>query len=180
MWPRERRPNVRACQLPSPQSWHSFPSSGSSRRSPGWPARGAATGSPKEIAMSLQLELLETSFDLIAPRGEELVDRFYARILANDEVAPLFAETDMARQKTMLLATLVLLRKSLRDLDAIVPKLRELGARHVAYGAAPEHYPVVGEVLIASLAAVAGDAWTPEYEQAWGEAFELVAAAMLE
>ena len=71
----------------------------------------------------------------------------------------------MQRQKTMLLGALVLLRKSLRDLDAIVPKLRELGARHVAYGARPEHYPVVGEVLIASMAAVAGDAWTPEYER---------------
>jgi hypothetical protein len=35
----------------------------------------------------------------------------------------------------MLLGTLVLLRKSLRDLDAIVPKLRELGGRHVADGA---------------------------------------------
>jgi hypothetical protein len=31
-----------------------------------------------------------------------------------------------------LAVTLVLLRKSLRDLDAVVPKLRELGARHVA------------------------------------------------
>ena len=56
-------------------------------------------------------------------------------------VKPLFAGTDLKRQKTMLLGTLVLLRKSLRDLEAIVPKLRELGARHVAYGARPEHYP---------------------------------------
>jgi hypothetical protein len=46
----------------------------------------------------------------------------------------------------MLLGALVLLRKSLRDLDAIAPKLRELGARHVAYGARPEHYPVVGGI----------------------------------
>jgi hypothetical protein len=36
----------------------------------------------------------------------------------------------------MLLGTLVLLRKSLRNIDAIVPKLRDLGVRHVAYGAA--------------------------------------------
>ena len=34
-------------------------------------------------------------------------------------------------QKAMLLATLVLLRKSLRDLEWIAPKLRQLGARHV-------------------------------------------------
>jgi methyl-accepting chemotaxis protein len=129
----------------------------------------------------MNLTALETSFDLIAPRGDELMDEFYARLFAAaPAVQPLFAGTDLKSQKTMLLGTLVLLRKSLRNLDAIVPKLRELGARHVAYGARPEHYPVVGEVLIASMRAIAGPAWTPEYEQAWGEAFGLVAATMIE
>ena len=131
--------------------------------------------------MPLDIDSLETSFDLIAPRGDELVDVFYARLFAAaPSVRPLFAGTDLRRQKTMLLRTLVLLRKSLRDLGAIVPKLHALGARHVAYGAAPEHYPVVGEVLIASMAEVAGDAWRPEYERAWDTAFAVVAGAMLE
>jgi hemoglobin-like flavoprotein len=131
--------------------------------------------------MPLDTDALETSFDLIAPRGDELVDTFYTRLFATaPSVEPLFAGTDLRRQKAMLLATLVLLRKSLRDLSAILPKLRELGARHVAYGAAPEHYPVVGEVLIASMAQVAGDAWRIEYAQAWATAFAVVAGAMLE
>lgn len=130
--------------------------------------------------MSLDLQALETSFDLVAPRGDELMDEFYARLFAAAPgVRPLFPE-DMQRQKTMLLGALVLLRKSLRNLDAIVPKLRELGARHVAYGARPEHYPVVGAVLIASMAAVAGDEWKPEHESAWSAAFEIVAATMIE
>jgi hemoglobin-like flavoprotein len=131
--------------------------------------------------MTLNLEALETSFDFVAPRGDELMDVFYARLFAAaPAVKPLFAGTDLKKQKTMLLGTLVLLRKSLRNLDAIVPKLRELGARHVAYGARPEHYPVVGEVLIASMAEIAGEAWRPEYERAWGEAFAIVAGAMIE
>jgi hemoglobin-like flavoprotein len=131
--------------------------------------------------MSLDLEALETSFDLIAARGDELMDVFYARLFAAaPAVKPLFAATDLQRQKTMLLGALVLLRKSLRDLDAIAPKLRDLGARHVAYGAERDHYPVVGEVLIASMAEIAGLAWTAEYERAWGEAFGIVAGAMLE
>jgi hemoglobin-like flavoprotein len=131
--------------------------------------------------VNLNLEALETSFDLVAPHGDELMDVFYARLFAAaPAVKPLFAATDLKRQKTMLLGTLVLLRKSLRDLEAIVPKLHELGARHVAYGAQPEHYPVVGEVLLASLAEIAGPAWTAEYEQAWGEALTIVAGAMLE
>jgi methyl-accepting chemotaxis protein len=129
----------------------------------------------------MNLAALETSFDLIAPRGDELMDEFYARLFAAaPAVQPLFAGTDLKSQKTMLLGTLVLLRKSLRNLDAIVPKLRELGARHVAYGARPEHYPVVGEVLIASMRAIAGPGWTLEYEQAWAEAFRVVAATMIQ
>ena len=131
--------------------------------------------------MSIDLEALETSFDLVAPHGDELMDVFYARLFAAaPAVKPLFAGTDLKKQKGMLLATLVLLRKSLRNLEAIVPKLHELGARHVAYGARPEHYPVVGEVLIVSMAEIAGPAWTDEYEQAWSAAFGIVAGAMIE
>ena len=131
--------------------------------------------------MNLDLQALETSFDLVAPRGDDLMHEFYGRLFeAAPAVKPLFADTDLPRQKAMLLGTLVLLRKSLRDLDAIVPKLRELGARHVAYGAQAEHYPVVGEVLIAAMATTAGPAWRSEHERAWREAFGIVAGAMIE
>ena len=130
--------------------------------------------------MSLDLVALETSFDLVAPQGDRLMNTFYARLFeAAPSVRPLFPE-DMQRQKTMLLGALVLLRKSLRDLDAIVPKLRDLGARHVAYGALPDHYPVVGSVLIASMIEIAGDEWDPAYTAAWSAAFDVVAGVMLE
>ena len=129
--------------------------------------------------MALDIDALETSFDLIAARGDELTEIFYRRLFgAAPSVEPLFARTDMRRQKAMLLATLALLRTSLRDLDAIVPKLRELGARHVAYGAKPEHYPVVGAVLIASMAEVGGDAWRTEYTTAWVHVYQVVADRM--
>ena len=83
------------------------------------------------------------------------MDTFYARLFAAaPAVRPLFAGTDLRRQKTMLLGALVLLRKSLRDLDAMV--------------------------LIASMAEVAGAAWRPSYERAWAAAFDVVAGAMLD
>ena len=128
----------------------------------------------------MNLEALETSFDLVALRGDELMDEFYARLFETaPAVKPLFAHTDLQAQKAMLLGTLVLLRKSLRNLDAILPKLRELGARHVRYGALPEHYPVVGGALIAAMEEIAGEAWRPEYGAAWCEAFSIVADAMI-
>ncbi len=107
--------------------------------------------------------MLEESFDLVGPKGDELIRTFYDNLFeAAPAVKPLFAEVDMERQRQALLNMLLVLRESLRDLDDIVPDLVELGARHVDYGAKPEHYPVVGEVLIGSMAEVAGDAWKPD------------------
>jgi len=146
---------------------------------PGTPM-GAASSGADAVGMALETNILETSFDLIAPHGDELMDEFYGRLFeAAPAVRPLFPE-DMRKQKSMLLSVLVLVRKSLRDLDRLVPALHSLGARHVAYGAKAEHYPVVGAALIASMAAVAGDAWTEEIEQAWTTAYGLIADVMVE
>ena len=129
--------------------------------------------------MALDITSLETSFDAIAARGDELVEDFYDRLFAAAPgVRPLFPG-DMTRQRTMLLAVLVLLRKSLRDLEAIRPTLRRLGARHVGYGALPEHYPVVARVLIESMTHIAGDGWQPEYTAAWTGALNVIAGEMI-
>jgi hemoglobin-like flavoprotein len=130
--------------------------------------------------MALDVDQLETSFDLLAPRGEELVQLFYRRLFETaPQVQPLFANTDMKRQRAMLLAALVLLRNSLRDLDTLVPKLHAMGARHAGYGVSAELYPIVGQALLASMAEVAGDAWNPSVAEAWTDAYDVVASVML-
>lgn len=130
--------------------------------------------------MSLDVGLLETSFDLIAPRADELVDRFYARLF---ETAPstrqIFEHVDMDTQKQSLVATLVTVREALRDLSTIVPDLEELGERHVAYGAQPEHYPVVASVLIDTMVEIGGAEWRAEYSAAWADALRAIADVML-
>jgi methyl-accepting chemotaxis protein len=130
--------------------------------------------------MALDVDALETSFDLVAPRGDQLAEIFYSRLFAAaPEVAPLFAGTNMEEQRAKLLATLVVLRRSLRDLDAVAGQLRALGSRHAGYGAKPVHYPIVAATLIGAMAEVAGDDWQVEYERAWVDALTVVADAML-
>jgi hemoglobin-like flavoprotein len=103
--------------------------------------------------MAIDVEILEESFDLVAPQADELMRTFYDRLFETaPSVQPLFAHVDMERQRQALLNMLVVLRESLRDLDDIVPDLQELGARHAGYGAQQAHYPVVGEVLIGAMA----------------------------
>jgi hemoglobin-like flavoprotein len=130
--------------------------------------------------MAIDVEILEESFDLVAPQGDELMRKFYDRLFeVAPSVQPLFADVDMERQRQALLNMLVVLRESLRDLDDIVPDLEELGARHAGYGAQSAHYPVVGEVLIGAMQEVAGDSWKPEYTAAWQEAYGVVQDVML-
>ena len=113
--------------------------------------------------MSLDVEALETSFDLVAPRRVDgrVLPRLFA---AAPAVRPLFP-TDMKRQKVMLLGALVLLRKSPATSS---PWSHAAGSRraHVAYGARPEHYPVVGATESHRWRPIAGDQWKPEYEEA--------------
>src|SRR5262245_54290262 len=128
----------------------------------------------------MDLDALETSFDLVAPRGDELMEIFYANLFAAaPSVQPLFAHADMQRQRAMLLAALALLRRSLRNLEAILPSLRQMGARHVEYGALPEHYPVVGQALIGAMQQVGGRFWHSRYTDAWEQAFAAVSAEMI-
>ena len=129
--------------------------------------------------MALDINSLETSFDLIAPRGDEVVEDFYNRIFT---AAPALRELfphDMTHHRTMVLATLALVRKSLRAFDDIVPTLRALGARHLDYGSQPQHFDVAGPLLIEAMAEVAGDAWRPEYTTAWAEAWDALVEQML-
>ena len=129
--------------------------------------------------MALDLEARETSFDLITPR-EELIDTFYARLFAaapdgQDAVRldrPALPEGDAARHAR---AAAQVAARPRRD----HAQAARDGARHVAYGAEPDHYPVVGQVLIASMAEIADDAWRPEHGRAWAAAFDVVAGAML-
>jgi methyl-accepting chemotaxis protein len=130
--------------------------------------------------MGLNVELLESSFNLVAPKGEALVNRFYERLFKKyPSVKPMFKKTTMKEQKKKLLASLVLVIQNLRHPDKLTGALQQLGARHVAYGTKPAHYEAVGENLLAVLGEFAGNAWTPAVKQAWTDAYGAITTIML-
>ena len=131
--------------------------------------------------MSLQVELLEQSFEAIKPQANDFVNSFYDNLFtANPEAKPLFQTTDMAEQKKKLLGSLVLVVENLRKPDVLDSNLRGLGARHVKYGALPEHYPLVGSALLTTFEQYLGEQWTPEVKQAWVDAYGAISQIMLD
>jgi len=131
--------------------------------------------------MSLQIELLESSFQAIAPCGEAFVAAFYERLFTRfPQTRAFFASTDMKEQRKKLLGALALVIQNLRKPEVLTNALQGLGRRHVSYGVRPEHYPIVGAVLLETFADVLGERWTPAYHDAWAQAYEAVCAIMLE
>ena len=131
--------------------------------------------------MPLKVELLEQSFEGIKPYADSFVTSFYENLFtANPEAKPLFANTDMAEQKKKLLSSLILVVENLRVPDVLENSLRGLGARHVKYGALPEHYPLVGNALLTTFEQYLGEQWTPEVKQAWIDAYGAIAEIMLD
>ena len=129
----------------------------------------------------LQIDLLETSFQEIAPHGEAFVAAFYERLFAQfPQTRAFFTTTDMKEQKKKLLGALVLVIQNLRRPDVLAPALKGLGQRHATYGVQPEHYPIVGAVLLDTFAAFLSERWTPARRDAWMEAYQAVCALMLQ
>ena len=131
--------------------------------------------------MSLKVDLLESSFAMLAPQADAVVNLFYKYLFEDfPQVQPLFATVEMDKQKKKLLASLKLVVDNLRKPDVLVGALEEMGLRHVAYGAEEAHYPAVAATMLKSLAEVAGsDVWTEELNEAWSDALNEVSKHMI-
>jgi hemoglobin-like flavoprotein len=86
----------------------------------------------------------------------------------------------MKEQKKKLLGALILVIQNLKKPDVLTSALRGLGQRHGTYGVQPEHYPIVGAILLETFADLLGEQWTPAYHQAWAEAYGVITTIMLE
>lgn len=86
---------------------------------------------------------------------------------------------DMFAQSAKLWESVVTVVEALDNLVKIAPKLRDLGRRHVSYGAEPAHYDLVAATLIATIGAMSANIWTPEHEIAWKKALASVCATMI-
>lgn len=126
------------------------------------------------------IERIESSFNLLAPRGPELVDRFYAMLFARyPAVRPMFP-TEMTEQKRKLLSSIALVIQNLRNLEQVRNVLFEMGRRHAGYGALPTHYVAVRDTLIDVMAAMTGPQWTAQLTGDWKAALDFVTDRMLE
>jgi len=125
-----------------------------------------------------QKKLVQTTFATIAPIADDAALLFYQRLFEiAPELRPMF-RGDMAEQRRKLMQMLALVVNGLNRPGAIVPGVRNLGRRHVAYGVKDHHYEAVRIALLWALGKTLGEAFTPEVEEAWTHAYDALAAMM--
>ena len=131
--------------------------------------------------MSLNIQLLETSFDCVRNQAANFSASFYHRLFTyHPELKPLFANTDLAAQEKKLISSLAIIVENLRNPEELTMALKSLGAYHHEVGTIESHYPYVGQALIETLAAYLDRDWNEKTQQAWLAAYNLITNVMLE
>ena len=126
-----------------------------------------------------QVAVVQESFAKVALIADRAATMFYDRLFAvASQVRALFP-ADMAEQRQKLMATLGVVVNGLSNLESVLPAAAALARRHVAYGAKPEHYPVVGSALLWTLERGLGDAWTEEVADIWAAAYGTLSSYMI-
>jgi len=127
-----------------------------------------------------QREIVEENFAFLTEKGELLAARFFERLLQeNPDMAPLFQGVSIDGQQKKFFASLVLIVQSLKQPEVLEDYLRGLGSRHFHYGVTIEHYPIVIDNLLAVMAELSGDKWTPEVNDAWSKTIAKITDMMM-
>lgn len=126
-----------------------------------------------------QASLITSSYAEISPKIAAVVSRFYERLFESaPAVRSLFPE-DTEKLRAHFAAAIALMARNAGHIAVMKQPLRDLGRRHATYGAAAEHYPIVAELLLATLQEAAGKLWTPDTADAWRTLISFVAKEMM-
>jgi hemoglobin-like flavoprotein len=125
-----------------------------------------------------QVQAVKGSFALVRPIADQAGLMFYDRLFQLDPSLRGMFKDDVAEQSRKLMQTLATVVNSLDKLDTIVPAVKALGERHIAYGVKDSHYETVAAALLWTLDKGLGSAFTPDVKTSWIAAYTILADTM--
>ncbi|NWN81931.1 MAG: nitric oxide dioxygenase [Halomonas sp.] len=130
-----------------------------------------------------QEHLIATTAPVVAEHLDAITQRFYPLLFQRyPQVKPLFNQAHQVDGgQPRALAAAVLAYVQLRhDRNKVRETLAGVVDKHISLDIRPEHYPLVGECLMAAIGEVLGDAVTPEIAAAWQNVYEELAGLLIE
>lgn len=129
-----------------------------------------------------QKSLISQTVPVLQAHGEALTRHMYERMFRhNPEVQDYFNPAHQAQgtQQRALAGAIVAYAQHIDRLEAMGDAVELIAQKHVSLTIQPEHYPIVGEHLLASIREVLGEAATDEVVDAWGAAYQALAGIFI-
>lgn len=120
------------------------------------------------------IQVVKSTAPVLEQCGEELTRHFYQRMFReNPEVRSLFNASNQAggTQQRALAGAICAFAANVDRLEVLGAAVEVIAQKHAGLGILPEHYPIVGKHLLASISEVLGEAATPQILAAWEEAY---------
>ncbi|MES1954190.1 bifunctional nitric oxide dioxygenase/dihydropteridine reductase 2 [Salinisphaera hydrothermalis EPR70] len=130
-----------------------------------------------------QKALIKETVPVLQEHGETLTRHMYERMFKhNPEVRDYFnpAHQVEGSQQRALAGAIVAYAQHIDQLEALGDAVELIAQKHVSLTIRPEHYPIVGENLLASIREVLGEAATDEILDAWGAAYGQLAEIFID
>ncbi|WP_432703223.1 NO-inducible flavohemoprotein [Lysinibacillus sphaericus] len=124
------------------------------------------------------INVIKSTVPVLEVHGVAITKTFYHNLFKdNPSLLNIFNHTNQTkgRQQGALANTVYAAAQHIDNLEPIVPVVVQIAHKHVSLGVLPEHYPIVGQYLLAAIKEVLGDAATDEIIEAWGKAYGVIA-----
>ena len=128
------------------------------------------------------IDIVKATAPILEEHGETLTAHFYKRMFThNPEVSPLFnpAHQRAGSQQKALAAAICAYAANIDNLEILGGAVELIAQKHASLRILPEHYPIVGENLLASIREVLGAGATDEVIAAWTEAYGFLAEILI-
>ncbi len=127
-------------------------------------------------------QLVHATAPVLREHGETLTRHFYARMFQNNpELKQVFNQghQQAGSQQQALAMAVAAYAEHIEDPSVLAPVLTRVANKHASLGIRPEHYPIVGKHLLASIREVLGAAATDELVDAWAKAYGQLADVLI-
>lgn len=128
------------------------------------------------------MAIVKSTAPILQEHGETLTRHFYQRMFThNPEVAPFFnpANQTAGKQQRALAGAIAAYAANIDNLEVLGGAVELIAQKHASLMIKPEHYPIVGQNLLASIQEVLGEGATDEIIEAWAEAYGFLADIMI-
>ncbi|KZN67561.1 NO-inducible flavohemoprotein [Pseudoalteromonas luteoviolacea] len=124
------------------------------------------------------IKLVKDTIPLLANAGTQVTDHFYKRMFShNPELLNVFNVSNQksGKQQFALFSALAAYATHIDNPSVLSEAINRINHKHASLNILPEHYPIVGTHLLATLEEMFPNECTPEIIAAWAEAYGFLA-----